>query len=113
MKWLQSLSAIVIDPKRCPQTKREFSAYEYERNKDGEIMNSFPDKNNLLPPPLFSFPPALAAKSGFFLALLAKNRDLRIMIYGSIWRKAEEAEKDSATAFSGSYKQAAGKNCFR
>ena len=46
MKWLQSLDRIVIDPKRCPATKREFSVYEYERNKDGEIMNEYPDRNN-------------------------------------------------------------------
>lgn len=46
MKWLQQLSKIVIDPKRCPETKREFSAYEYERTKSGEIMSGYPDKNN-------------------------------------------------------------------
>ena len=46
MKWLQALTAIVIDPARCPQTKREFSAYEYERNKDGEIISGYPDRNN-------------------------------------------------------------------
>lgn len=46
MKWLQQLTKIVIDPKRCPDTKREFSAYEYERTKDGEIMSGYPDRNN-------------------------------------------------------------------
>lgn len=46
MKWLQSLKAIVIDPKRCPDTYAEFSAYEYERTKDGEIMSGYPDRNN-------------------------------------------------------------------
>ena len=46
MKWMQSLNKIVIDPKRCPATKREFSVYEYARNKDGEIMNEYPDRNN-------------------------------------------------------------------
>lgn len=46
MKWLQSLSAIVIDQKRCPRTWKEFSAYEYERTKDGEIVSGYPDANN-------------------------------------------------------------------
>lgn len=39
MKWLQSLDAIVIDPVRCPDTAREFSAYAY----DG---GHYPDRNN-------------------------------------------------------------------
>ena len=46
MKWLQSLKAIIIDTKRCPKTWDEFSSYEYERNKDGEIISGYPDANN-------------------------------------------------------------------
>lgn len=46
MKWLQSLRAIVIDPKRCPATHEEFSQYEYEHTKDGEIISGYPDANN-------------------------------------------------------------------
>ena len=46
MIWLQSLNAIVIDPRRCPETKTEFIGYEYERTKDGEIMSGYPDANN-------------------------------------------------------------------
>lgn len=46
MIWLQSLNAIVIDPKRCPETKAEFIGYEYERTKEGEIMSGYPDENN-------------------------------------------------------------------
>lgn len=46
MKWLQSLKAIVIDSKRCPETYKEFVEYEYERTKDGEIISGYPDKNN-------------------------------------------------------------------
>ena len=46
MMWLQRLNAIVIDPVRCPKTKAEFIKYEYERNKDGEIISGYPDKNN-------------------------------------------------------------------
>jgi len=46
IKWLQSLTKIVIDPARCPHTAQEFSTYEYERTKDDEVMSSFPDANN-------------------------------------------------------------------
>ena len=46
MKWLQSLVKIVIDPKRCPATMNEFLNYEYERNKDDEIISGYPDANN-------------------------------------------------------------------
>lgn len=46
MKWLQSLKAIVIDPERCPDTWDEFSTYEYEHTKDGEIISGYPDANN-------------------------------------------------------------------
>lgn len=46
MKWLQSLVGIVIDPVRCPDTAKEFTTYEYERNKDGEVISGYPDKDN-------------------------------------------------------------------
>ncbi|WP_050697604.1 PBSX family phage terminase large subunit [Anaeromassilibacillus senegalensis] len=47
MKWLQSLPAIVIDPVRCPDTAKEFSEYEYERDKKtGEVLEGYPDLNN-------------------------------------------------------------------
>lgn len=46
MKWLQSLSKIVIDKKRCPNTYKEFVNYEYAKNKDGEFISEYPDKNN-------------------------------------------------------------------
>lgn len=46
MKWLQSLNEIVIDNKRCPHTYQEFISYEYERNKDGEIISGYPDGND-------------------------------------------------------------------
>lgn len=46
MKWLQSLSEIVIDNKRCPETAKEFQDYEYERDKEGNVISDYPDKNN-------------------------------------------------------------------
>ena len=46
MKWLQSLVKIIIDPKRCPETYREFTEYEYERTKDGDIISGYPDREN-------------------------------------------------------------------
>lgn len=45
-KWLAALSAIVIDPKRCPAAAKEFQLYEYERNRAGEFVQGFPDKDN-------------------------------------------------------------------
>lgn len=46
MKWLASLIKIVIDPVRCPNTATEFSEYELEKDKDGNIITGYPDKNN-------------------------------------------------------------------
>ena len=42
-KWLQSLRAIVIDPRRCPVATDEFLHYEYERDKDGNVISGYPD----------------------------------------------------------------------
>lgn len=46
MKWLQSLNHIYIDPIRCPETLKEFVEYEYDRDKDDEIVSGYPDANN-------------------------------------------------------------------
>ena len=46
MKWLASLNKIIIDPIRCPGTATEFSEYELEKDKDGNIITGYPDKNN-------------------------------------------------------------------
>ena len=46
MKWLQQLNKIVIDPRRCPDTVKEFTKYEYERTKDGDIISGYPDRDN-------------------------------------------------------------------
>ncbi|HRX07688.1 MAG TPA: PBSX family phage terminase large subunit [Candidatus Limiplasma sp.] len=48
MKWLQSRAMIVIDPKRTPLAAEEFSCYEYERDKAGEPLPFYPDRNNHL-----------------------------------------------------------------
>lgn len=45
-KWLQSLDCIWIDPKTCPDTAKEFGEYEYARDKDGEIIDGYPDVDN-------------------------------------------------------------------
>lgn len=47
IKWLQSLDKIIIDPIRCPDTVKEFSEYEYERDKKtGEVLEGYPDASN-------------------------------------------------------------------
>ena len=45
MKWLQSRK-LVIDPARTPRVYKEFLHYEFERNKDGDVMSGYPDENN-------------------------------------------------------------------
>lgn len=46
MKWLSSRVEIVIDPKRCPLSAKEFTTYEFERNREGEFVSSYPDADN-------------------------------------------------------------------
>lgn len=42
-KWLQSLREIVIDNVRCPVAAEEFLNYEYERDKDDNVISGYPD----------------------------------------------------------------------
>lgn len=46
MRWLQNRAHIYIDKRRCPNTYKEFVAYEYDRNKDGQFISAYPDVNN-------------------------------------------------------------------
>lgn len=46
MKWLASLTKIVIDPKRCPTSTEEFSTYEYMQDKDGNYISGYVDADN-------------------------------------------------------------------
>lgn len=48
IRYLQDLSEIVIDPARCPNAAREFSAYEYESDGMGNFRADCPDRNNHL-----------------------------------------------------------------
>ena len=45
-KWLQSLKSIVIDNNRCPVACEEFLNYEYERDKEGNVISGYPDGND-------------------------------------------------------------------
>lgn len=45
MKFLQGYTH-VIDPVRTPITYKEFTEYEYERDKDGNVISGYPDANN-------------------------------------------------------------------
>lgn len=45
IKWLQH-RRIVIDPARTPNAAREFANYEYEKDKDGNILSRLPDRDN-------------------------------------------------------------------
>lgn len=46
ISWLQGLAKIVIDKNRTPNAHREFTHYEYERDKNGNYISRFPDKDN-------------------------------------------------------------------
>lgn len=46
MKWLASLTKIVIDNSRCPNSAQEFLDYEYDRDKEGNVISGYPDKEN-------------------------------------------------------------------
>lgn len=46
IKWLQDLEEIIIDPKRCPETAKEFYGYEYEGDGKGGWKAAFPDREN-------------------------------------------------------------------
>ena len=46
IKWLQGLRHIYIDKRRCPDTWKEFTQYEYEQDKEGNFISAYPDENN-------------------------------------------------------------------
>lgn len=46
IRFLQNMETIVIDNKRCPNIAREFTTYEYEKDKYGNFISKYPDKNN-------------------------------------------------------------------
>lgn len=46
IRWLQALSEIIIDPARCPETAKEFLEYEYEKDRDGNPVEAYPDEKN-------------------------------------------------------------------
>lgn len=46
IKWLQSLEEIIIDKNRTPNAYNEFVGYEYDRNKEGQFISRYPDRNN-------------------------------------------------------------------
>lgn len=46
IKWLQSLHRIYIDKRKCPETYKEFIRYEYDRDKDDNIISDYPDHDN-------------------------------------------------------------------
>jgi phage terminase large subunit len=44
-KWLQRRT-LVIDQKRTPNAYKEIIGYEYERDRDGNVISGYPDKND-------------------------------------------------------------------
>ena len=41
-KWLQG-KRLVFDIKRTPNAYREFSRYEYERDREGKVVSGYPE----------------------------------------------------------------------
>ena len=46
IRFLQKLSEIVIDGRRCPNAAREFKAYAYDIDKNGNFISRYPDRDN-------------------------------------------------------------------
>ena len=46
IKFLQDLEEIIIDPRRCPNTAKEFLNYELGKDVRGNFKAEFPDKDN-------------------------------------------------------------------
>ena len=46
IKFMQGMEEIVIDPNTCPLASKEFVMYALKRDKNGDIISSFPDKDN-------------------------------------------------------------------
>ena len=36
----------MIDPARTPEAWREFSSYEFERDREGNFVSGYPDRDN-------------------------------------------------------------------
>ena len=46
MKWLQGMNHIYIDKRHCPETYWEFVNYEYDQDRDGNFLSTYPDGND-------------------------------------------------------------------
>lgn len=44
-EWLQCRT-IIIDPARTPRAYKEFTEYEHDLDAEGEVIDSYPDRNN-------------------------------------------------------------------
>jgi len=46
MRFLQEMLRIVIDPAKCPVAAREFLRYTYPRDRTGQVLPEYPDRDN-------------------------------------------------------------------
>lgn len=46
MEWLQTRNKIIVDPSRTPHAYKELIEYEHDRDRNGEVIANYPDKNN-------------------------------------------------------------------
>lgn len=62
-RWLQDLGGILIDPARTPNIAREFSGYEYRRDKAGNILSEYPDgEDHTIDSGRYALEPVIAQK---------------------------------------------------
>ena len=63
MRWLQEAARIVIDPARCPNAAREFSAYAYRPDGRGGFLSEYPDRDNhLIDAARYALEPVIACR---------------------------------------------------
>ena len=43
---MQKINEIIIDNRKVIKSATEFIEYEYDRDKNGDVISGYPDKNN-------------------------------------------------------------------
>lgn len=46
IEWLAKRVAIYIDPERCPLSYQEFRSYQYQSDRQGNVISAYPDAND-------------------------------------------------------------------
>lgn len=66
IKWLTDLEEIIIDPITCPLAANEFVNYSLERDRNGDLISKYPDKDNhSIDTARYGLEPDMKRKSGW------------------------------------------------